>query len=154
MSVESLSIKGLFEPEHQSRWPNLGPIAILLSILPIAILLSILPSILPIAILLSILPSILPSFRSPILKSHSRVPFSRARQRVEDICCDRPCVGFIPAAVRGLGEERRRTTEAASPALRGGVVGVERRRRRRREAASFKRLSLQPSNEFFLHRVA
>ena len=143
MSVESLSIKGLFEPEHQSRWPNLGPIAILLSILPIAILLSILLSILPIAILLSILPSILPSFRSPILKSHSRVPFSSARQRVEDICCrDRPCVGFIPAAVRGLGEERRRATEAASPALRGGVVGVERRRRRRREAASFKRLSL------------
>ena len=136
MSVESLSIKGLFEPEHQSRWPNLGPIAILLSILPIAILLSILPSILPIAILLSILPSILPSFRSPILKPHSRAP-------VEDICCcDRPCVGFIPAAVRGLGEERRRATEAASPALRGGVVGVERRRRRRREAASFKRLSL------------
>ena len=120
MSVESLSIKGLFEPEHQSRWPNLGPIAILLSILL---------SILPIAILLSILPSILPSFRSPILKSHSRVSFSSARQRVEDICCDRPCVGFIPAAVRGLGEERRRATEAASPALRGGVVGVERRRR-------------------------
>ena len=136
MFVESLSIKGLFEPEHQSRWPNLGPIAILLSILPIAILLSILLSILPIAILLSILPSILPSFRSPILKSHSRAP-------VEDICCcDRPCVGFIPAAVRGLGEERRRATEAASPALRGGVVGVERRRRRRREAASFQRLSL------------
>ena len=63
MFVESLSIKGLFEPEHQSRWPHLGPIAILLSILPIAILLSILLSILPIAILLSILPSILPSFR-------------------------------------------------------------------------------------------
>ena len=119
MSVESLSIEGLFEPEHQSRWPNLGPIAILLPILPIAILLSILLSILPIAIPLSILPS----FRSPILKSHSRAP-------VGDICCcDRPCVGFIPAAVRGLGEERRRATEAASPALRGGVVGVERRRR-------------------------
>ena len=132
MYVESLSIKGLFEPEHQSCWLYLGPIAILLSILPSAILLSILLSILPIAIPLSILPS----FRSPILKSHSRAP-------VEDICCcDRPCVGFIPAAVRGLGEERRRAIEAASPALRGGVVGVERRRRRRREAASFKRLSL------------
>ena len=125
MSVESLSIKGLFEPEHQSRWPNLGPIAILLSILPIAILLSILP----IAILLSILPSILPSFRSPILKSHSRVSFSSARQRVEDICCcDLPSVGFIPKADRELGDERRRAIEAASPALR--------RRRRRREAAS------------------
>ena len=136
MSVESLSIKGLFEPEHQSRWPNLGPIAILQSILPIAILLSILP----IAILLSILPSILPSFRSPILKPHSRAP-------VEDICCcDRPCVGFIPAAVRGLGEERRRAIEAASPALR--------RRRRRREAASFSVFLFSHRMSPFLRRVA
>ena len=128
MFVESLSIKGLFEPEHQSRWPHLGPIAILLSILPIAILLSILP----IAILLSILPSILPSFRSPILKSHSRAPVNECWAYLLLRSSER---WLYP---RGRSWIRRR----AASRDRGGVAGVERRRRKRREAASFKRLSL------------
>ena len=89
---------------------------------------AILLSILPIAILLSILP-----------KSHPRAP-------VDICCCDRPIVGL---SSRPFVDSR-----SAASRDRGGDASIERRRRKHREAASFKRLSLEPSNEFFLRRFA
>ena len=80
----------------------------------------------------------------------------------QSLILERPSISVVaivrllvyPRGRSWIVEVRRRAIGAVTPALRGGVVSTERRRRKHREAASFKRLSLEPSNEFFLRRFA